>query len=75
MKSVGEVEVPQPVGVVKPLRVDPIGEQRMESIKEKFDEFLQGVFKEGELVEVRIKPFSHYLLEVTTYVVKRRSES
>ena len=55
MKSVGEVEVPQPVGVVKSLKGDPIGEQRMESIKEKFDEFLQGMFKEGGLVEVTFK--------------------
>ncbi len=43
-----------------------IGKRRLRYLEDKFDKFLNGLFKEGEMLEVRIKPSSSSrLLEVT----------
>ena len=42
-----------------------IGKRRLRYIEEKFDAFLNGLFKDGEMVEVVIKPISPHGLEVT----------
>lgn len=47
------------------LKGTPISRRRLRYIEEKFDTFLNSVFKEGEMVEVTIKPDSHHTLEVT----------
>lgn len=47
------------------LKGKPISKRRLRYIEEKFDRFLNGVFKEGEMIEVIIKPCSPNALEVT----------
>ena len=42
-----------------------IGKRRLRYIEDKFDTFLNGLFKEGEMVEVTIRPISPCALEVT----------
>lgn len=49
-----------------------IGKRRLRYIEEKFDAFLNGLFKEGEMVEVVIKPISPTMLEVTFEEVSER---
>ena len=48
------------------LKEKPISKRRLRYIEEKFGRFLNGLFKEGEMLEVTIKPVSNSrLLEVT----------
>lgn len=49
-----------------------ITKRRLRYIEDKFDRFLNGLFKEGEMLEIRIKPTGNSSLEVTFKDVSER---